>query len=430
MKIVIGNYALPTDKRNLILNDPVVIDKESRMLTTIANVAGLETAPYRNGTGDWSGADGGYLSSQLLSARTITISGAYIDKKAGCDFSGEEIAPFDQLARIYIRSRLPIRTKQYIRIFLDSGLTFYTEGYCVDVKMDYEYIGYGEYQITMYCPDPILYRGDEDGTIGSEWKGATLRKAFDVGYVSSAKLADKTIYATMENIGGENHGIVWQTGGRSTPVSYMGDYPYYPQFVVSPAGSERVTNPSFFSVTTGKFFGIGYPDADVAKIRVSKVDSVGGILGVEVENTGAYDADYSARNVLMKAYSYFNDGTREEYGTGCDLDLTMTLDDDQMWKVAKVGIAEAGSGYQEGDILCPQINGATVLQLYPGQTLTIDMAERTATVNGSSVAYYIAPGSEWFTLQEMSTNNIVFGSSGDNMKEQAKIRWRNGYMGI
>lgn len=434
MKIVIGNHALATDYRNLILNDAVLIGREKRMMTTISEIEGLETAPYRNGSGDWSGADGGYLSSQLLSARTITISGAYIDKKAGCDFSEEDASPFNQIARLYIRSRLPLRTKQYIRIFLDSGMTFYTEGYCVDIKMNYEYVGYGEYQITLYCPDPILYRGDTDGTLGSEWQAATLRKSFDVGYVSSDKLPnDVTHFAYMENVNGKNQGIIWKTGGRSTPVRYLGDYPYYPQFVVSPVGMERVTNPVFYSITTGKFFGIGYPDSDVAKFEVTAVDAEGGILGLEILNPGRYDVDYSARNILMKSYSFNTDGDRTEYGGGCYLDLTagqVSSGEEGMWEFDSYKIANGGTDYQVGDVICPQINGATVLQIYPGQKLVIDMAERTATLNGNSVAYYVTPGSEWFTLKELATNNIVFSSSGGDDTEQAKIRWRNGYLGI
>lgn len=430
MKIVIGNHQLATDYRNLILNDTVHVNQENRMFTTISSIEGLETAPFRNGTGDWSGIDGGYMSSQLFSARTITISGAYIDRQAGCDFSDSSSTPFHHLARIYIRSRLPIRTKQYIRIFLDSGITFYTEGYCVDVKMTMDYIGYGEYQITMYCPDPALYRGDPDGTLGSEWQTATLRKFFNTGYESSKMTADGVKYATMENIDGNNHGIVWHAGGRSTPVMYTGDYPYYPQFIIAPTGEERVTNPSFYSLTTGKFFGIGYPDSDVAKFQVAAVDSRGSIMRVEILNPGAYDTDYSAKGILLKSYKYFNDGTRKEFGAGCYLDLTASKNKDGMWEFVTAKISDPGENYQVGDIICPQILGATVMQIYPGQTLIIDMMERTATLNGDSVTYYITPGSEWFTLKELTNNNLVFASSGENDAEQAKVRWRNGFLGI
>ena len=100
MKIVIGNYPSATDSRNLILNDNVKTSDTTETFTIVTKVEGLETAPYRNGTGDWSGADGGYISSHLFSARVITISGVYIDHRAGCDDSTATDSQFDHLARL------------------------------------------------------------------------------------------------------------------------------------------------------------------------------------------------------------------------------------------------------------------------------------------------------------------------------------------
>ena len=425
MKIVIGNYPSATDSRNLILNDNVKTSDTTETFTIVTKVEGLETAPYRNGTGDWSGADGGYISSHLFSARVITISGVYIDHRAGCDYSTATDSQFDHLARLYIRSRLPIRTKLNIRIFLDSGMTFYTEGYCTDIKMDLTYIGSGEYQITMYCPDPALYRGAGDGTIGSEWNMATLRKHNDVGYISSVMTNDGVKYAWMDNV----HGIVWGTGGRSTPVEYAGDFPYYPQFVVN-SPDKYITNPLFYSITEGKFFGLGYPDSDAAKFEVAGVGPAGGIVTLNILDPGSYDADYSNSTIQMKTYSSVNDGTRTDFGSGASLSLTATKNNEGMWEFQTASVKAAGQDYQVGDILTPQIAGAAILQILPGQTLVVDMAEHTALVNGESVAYYITPGSEWFTLDALTSNNIIFQTANEEDADSAKIRWRNGYLGI
>ena len=494
MKIVIGNYGSATDSRNLILNDEVKVGNEKKMFTLVSKIEGIETAPFRNGTGDWSGADGGYISSQLFSARTITISGTYIDRSAGCDYSTQISTPFDHLARLYIRSRLPIRTKQYIRIFLYSGMTFYADGYGVDVKMDYTYVGYGEYQISMYCPDPALYRGDSDGTLGSEWNSATIRKTNDVGYKSSWKSSvthtyqygstlrtDGTYYATMEQGSedepgifqanhayaqgdkivygpqhiiyeatsaftsgasfnpsdwtvttgrGSNRGIVWGTGGRSTPVNYSGDFPYYPQFIVEPGDGEHITNPMFYSVNEDKFFGLGYPETDVAKFIVTSVDAAGGITGVDIVDGGSYETNFSANGIDTKALSYITNIGRVEYGIGATLDLTATENEEGMWVFTSVAVKSRGANYVVGDVITPQIAGATILQLSHGQSCVIDMAEHTAMVNGESVAYYITPGSEWFQLSPLSTNNLIFSSADDTDGRTAKIRWRNGYLGI
>ena len=58
------------------------------------------------------------------------------------------------------------------------------------------------------------------------------------------------------------------------------------------------------------------------------------------------------------------------------------------------------------------------------------MAEHTAMLDDQSVAYYITPGSEWFQLDPMTTNNILFASSDEDDADSARIRWRNGYLGI
>ena len=493
MKIVIGNYPSATDSRNLILNENVKTSTSTEMFAIISKVEGLETAPFRNGTGDWSGADGGYLSSHLFSARTITISGTYIDRMAGCDFSTTNVDQFDHLARLYIRSRLPIRQKLKIRIFMDSGMTFYTEGYCVDIKMELTYIGYGDYQITMYCPDPALYRGDSDGTLGSEWNINTLRKHNDVGYKSSWKSSvthtyqygsttrtDGTYYATMEQGSenepgifqanhayaqgdkivygpqhiiyeatsaftsgasfnpnnwtatsdrGSNRGIVWKTGGRSTPVIYAGDFPYYPQFIVS-SPDKYITNPAFYSLTENKFFGLGYPDNEVAKYEVTGVGNNGEIISFQPVETGNYEADYTSNDVVMRMYKAASVTGRTEFGAGATFNLTASKNEDGNWYFATASVNNPGTSYVVGDIITPYIAGASILQVAPGQTLTIDMAEHTAMLDDRSVAYYITPGSEWFQLDPMTTNNILFASSDEDDADSARIRWRNGYLGI
>lgn len=434
MKIVIGNYPSATDSRNLILNEEVTDFfapyEQPNLFTIINKIEGLETAPFRNGTGDWSGADGGYISSQLFSARTITISGAYIDKRANCNESEEVSRQFDHLARLHIRSRLPIRKKRYIRIFLDSGLTFLTEGYCVDIKMDYVYSGYGEYQITMYCPDPALYRGDKDGSLGSEWNTATLRKTNLAGYISSEKEDGVTKYAYMTQVGGENQGIIWHQGGRSTPVMYAGDFPYYPQFIIEPKTNEHITNPLFYSVNEDKYFGLGYPDSDIARLTVTSVNN-GKITGLSITDGGAYDADYSGKGILVSEYIPVARTGSEVLGSGASVTLVSAYDSaTSLWSFTSVSVKDGGSDYKTGDVLVPQIAGAAILTVSAGQSLVVDMAEHTATLNDHSVLYYMTPGSQWFTLDELTNNNIVFSSADVTDMDYATIRWRNGYQGI
>lgn len=406
MKIVIGNYSSPTDSRNLILNDAIYHYSTGRQLSDnfaiVTKIQGLETPPYRNGTGDWSGADGGYLSSQFYSARTITISGAYLEHEAICDVSEEAASEYDRIARLYIRSRLPIREKQQIRIFLDSGLTYTTEGYCTDLKMDYDRRTDGEYQITMYCPDPMLYLSAVDGSQGSEWYEATLYKEKSVGYVNPYELP-----------------VAWGTGGRSTSVNYTGDYAYYPQIIIQ----GPVKNPILMSTDTDQVFSLGASAENPTIVQILDVDENGAITNSRIYTAGAYPTNQSGVNLGLLA-----DAASEGYGATAN--VTMEQNQDGDWYATTVSIVSPGQGYTVGEFLTLRAPDYIPLELSAGQKLTIDMAERTVLVDGVSRSYYINPGSEWINLVPQQINHIVFTSERDEDTKTAVIRWRLAHQGI
>lgn len=323
MKIVIGDYTDPEDSRNLILNDEVR-DKNGNLLSRcfgyISKVEGLETPPYRNGTGDWSGTDGGYMSSQLYSAREITISGFYNDRMAWCDpdifDNGDN---FDHYARLYIRSRLPIRTLQTCRIYLDSGLTFYTEAYCTDLKMDYDKVNEGEFQITLYCPDPALYVGAGDGEVGAEWLSGTLYKEKDVGYTMPYELP-----------------LEWSTGGRSAPVEYEGDFAYAPQIIAK----GPLVNPSFTLLETGQTFKLGYSSDVACKVEIEDTVAAGSVATVgEVLTVGHYGTAQPSSTPVGG------------HGTGLTVEYEYDSQYGSGYTISSRGLAitNRGSGYAVGD---------------------------------------------------------------------------------
>lgn len=403
MKIVIGNYADPTDSRNLILNDEVIQYKTGEKLSDhfaiITKIEGLETPPYRNGTGDWSGADGGYLSSQFYGARVITISGAYFDKNALCDVSSQN--EFDKLARLYIRSRLPIRQKQDCRIFLDSQLTFSTEGYCTNLKMEYNRETGGEYQITFYCPDPMLYLAATDGSQDSEWIESTLYKEKSVGYVNPYELP-----------------VAWGTGGRSAPVDYDGDYAYYPQIIIP----GPVVNPVIASTNTGQTFSLGASAENPTTIKVLTVNGSGAILTYQIQNAGAYDTNQSGNGLTLS-------GSSTSVGYGATMNVSMAQSGG-VWSAASATLVNAGSGYQANEILTVNAPSYIPFSVASGQSVVIDMQNRTVTVDGVSRSYFINPGSEWIYLIPQTLNHIVFTSAGEDDVKYATIRWRTAYQGI
>lgn len=123
-------------------------------------VQGLESPAYRVGDGIYAGRDGGYVSGHFYGHRTITIKGFYIG--TNCENAAE--------LRKVLFSYLRIRYRLPILITTSEG-QYYTEGFVTDVKADVENLVSGEYQITLLCPDPILYEAENNEVI---WVEETL----------------------------------------------------------------------------------------------------------------------------------------------------------------------------------------------------------------------------------------------------------------
>ncbi len=134
----------------------------------IVSVTGLERPPIRNNYGDWSGRDGGYMSSQLYSARQITINGFYYDEYWNCP-PGSKYRSSEYSSRERLINKLTIRKLYPIFIKFSSGKIFYTEGYCIDIKADYDNYKTGNYQVTFYCPDYPLSLAGKYGDLTSIW---------------------------------------------------------------------------------------------------------------------------------------------------------------------------------------------------------------------------------------------------------------------
>lgn len=202
----------------------------------ITTVSGLETPPIRNNYGDWSGRDGGYMSSQLYSARQITIQGFYWDKNYACNVYSMVREDFPYSVREKLANYLKIRQKYPIFIKFMSGRVLYTSGYMIDFKMDYEFVRNGEYQVTFLCPDYELSEADEYGNPDSIWHRADLHKEIFGGH-----LVPETIP------------VLFQMGQHPTVVDYTGLIPCWPTITLK--GPAK--NPTFYNSATNKFFRVG-----------------------------------------------------------------------------------------------------------------------------------------------------------------------------
>lgn len=126
-------------------------------------IQGLDSASIRNGDGVYAGVDGAYMSSQLYGARNIVLTGFYVASSCG---------EADTL-RLNLCNTFAIRKLLPILITTFSGNMYYTEGYVSDLKADIDGARAGEFQVTLFCPDSILYKANQDGAIINT-KSATI----------------------------------------------------------------------------------------------------------------------------------------------------------------------------------------------------------------------------------------------------------------
>lgn len=109
-------------------------------------VTGLESPAIRVGDGLYAGRDGGFVSGHFYGHRTIVVNGFYIG--ADCENASE--------LRETLFGLLRIRYLHQIIITTETG-DWFTEGVVSNVKADITSLVAGNFQITLLCPDPILY---------------------------------------------------------------------------------------------------------------------------------------------------------------------------------------------------------------------------------------------------------------------------------
>ena len=184
-------------------------------------ISGLDTPPIRIGAGDWSGRDGGYVSSQFYSSRVIVIEGFYIG--GTCDEADE--------LRKTLSMNLPIRMSIPLFITSWSNKRYVTEAYLQDVKMDITASKHGIFQITFICPDPLLYDAGDGVDPNSGWQERDVYKLIGGGYVTEYEIP-----------------VQWTPGTQPSAIVNNGDSLVMPQIRIT----GRVTNPIVANLTTNK----------------------------------------------------------------------------------------------------------------------------------------------------------------------------------
>jgi hypothetical protein len=188
-------------------------------------ITGLDTPPIRMGQGDWSGRDGGYVSSQFYSSRVIVIEGFYFSRNCN---EADDLRK-NLIASIPLRQSLPL----YITNF--AGRKFLSQTYIKDFKADITEPGFGKFQITLVAPDHLLYDAGDGIDPDSGFVNLPVYKLIGGGYVTQYNMPAQ-----------------WTPGTQPTVAQNLGEVMIYPQFkIVGPT-----TNPTIFNLTENKFVKI------------------------------------------------------------------------------------------------------------------------------------------------------------------------------
>ena len=196
------------------LGDDITFGGNSKFQIT-APLTGLTSPDIRTGDGLYAGVDGGYVSSQLYGFRDIVISGFYI---------GSTCEEADNLREKLMRS-LHIRYLYPVFITTFSGKHYFTEGYITDRRSDITHPTSGVFQITIHCPDPIIYDGGDGINADSAWLEQTIYRekpgGFDIEYQVPVQWVEGQAATNIENLGTvDAYPIITLRDAINSPVVY------------------------------------------------------------------------------------------------------------------------------------------------------------------------------------------------------------------
>ena len=203
---------------------------------------GLTAPDIRTASNNYSGLDGGYVSAQLFGMRDITIDGFYI---------GKTCADAQDL-RIGLMNNLGIRYLFPIRITTFDDRHYYCEGYITDVKSNPDTMRSGEFEISVLCPDPLIYDGGDGQTSDSAWMEQLVHKEIPGGFIIPYELP-----------------VQWSAGQPSTLVNNMGTSEAFPIFTLRGV----YHNPMIYNITTNKWIKLVYNNpvsSDVIEIDMKE----------------------------------------------------------------------------------------------------------------------------------------------------------------
>lgn len=224
-------------------------------------LSGLTSPDIRTGDGLYAGVDGGYVSSQLYGFRNIVISGFYI---------GKTCQEADEL-RQQLMSELHIRYLYPIFITSFSGKHYFVEGYITDRRSDITNPTSGEFQITIHCPDPIIYDGGDGIASDSAWFEQTFYKEQPGGFNIEYQVP-----------------VQWVAGQMATNIENLGTVAAYPIITLS----GKFTNPKITNLTTNEFIELERTTATSDTIVINMKERIITLNGVSIASSRTIDSSW------------------------------------------------------------------------------------------------------------------------------------------
>ena len=242
------------------IGDTITFGGKSKFQIT-PPLSGLTSPDIRTGDGLYAGVDGGYVSSQLYGFRNIVISGFYI---------GKTCQEADEL-RQQLMSELHIRYLYPIFITSFSGKHYFVEGYITDRRSDITNPTSGEFQITIHCPDPIIYDGGDGIASDSAWFEQTFYKEQPGGFNIEYQVP-----------------VQWVGGQMATNIENLGTVAAYPIITLS----GKFTNPKITNLTANEFIELERETTVSDTIVIDMKERIITLNGVSIASSRTIDSSW------------------------------------------------------------------------------------------------------------------------------------------
>lgn len=206
MRINLNGIIMGTSGADVALNPPL---------------RGLAIPPIRTASGNYSGRDGGWVSSQFYAVREIVLNGTVNGRS--CPDAAEKLCRLQGAVRI--RQGLPLY------VTTGEGTTYFTQVYLAGFNMDIDNERIHTFQMTLIAPDPNFYIVDPDDP-EQGWNTVEFEEVVGGGYITPYVLP-----------------VEWQPSSQPTIINNPTDQLILPQIILQ----GKFTNPRVTNTTTGQY---------------------------------------------------------------------------------------------------------------------------------------------------------------------------------